>query len=323
MNGNRLAVKTDSSEVTALLMGGSSDLPPWCEVPHWPANRGSPEGPSSVGCGSVEQRDPGSDLQRHEGRRLFGLDPIGYRNGRPDYPEAVYEILVERCGLGPATRALEIGPGTGLVTQRLLGEGAHVTAIEPDPAMASYLRDVAASDDLEVVATSFEEAEVAHDAFDLAVAATSFHWVDQEVGLSKLGHALRPGGWVALWWTLFRDPSQSDEFSQAVENILGPATRGVFDEPGRPPFQLDESYRRLDMTRAAGLDNVTSEIITWTCQLTPVQARALYASMATVIRRPPDEQRTILDEVERIATKTSDGFVRRRFVTALYTGRRP
>lgn len=163
MNGNRLAVKTDSSEVTALLMGGSSDLPPWCEVPHWPANRGSPEGPSSVGCGSVEQRDPGSDLQRHEGRRLFGLDPIGYRNGRPDYPEAVYEILVERCGLGPATRALEIGPGTGLVTQRLLGEGAHVTAIEPDPAMASYLRDVAASDDLEVVATSFEEAEVAHD----------------------------------------------------------------------------------------------------------------------------------------------------------------
>lgn len=45
--------------------------------------------------------------------------------------------------------------------------------------------------------------------------------------------------------------------------------------------------------------------------------------MATVIRRPPDEQRTILDEVERIATKTSDGFVRRRFVTALYTGRRP
>ncbi len=189
--------------------------------------------------------------------------------------------------------------------------------------MACYLRDVAASADLDVVTTSFEEAEVAHDAFDLAVAATSFHWVHQEVGLSKLGHALGPGGWVALWWTLFRDPNQLDAFSQVVENILGPATRGAFDEPGRPPFQLDESHRRRDMTRWAELDDVTSEIITWTCELTPVQARALYASMATVIRRPPDEQRTILDEVERIAAKTSDGFVRRRFVTALYTGRRP
>jgi SAM-dependent methyltransferase len=268
----------------------------------------------------VKPRDPGTALQRDEGRRLFGLDPVGYRKGRPDYPEAVYEILVGRCGLGPATSVLEIGPGTGLVTQRLLGEGAHVTAIEPDPAMASYLAAVTASADLDVLTTTFEEAEVAGDAFDLAVAATSFHWVDQEVGLSKLGQALRPRGWVALWWTLFRDPNQLDEFSQEVEHVLGPATRGAFDEPGRPPFQLDESHRRRDMTRWAGLEDVTSEIITWTCELTAVQARALYASMATVIRRPPDEQRTILDEVERVAMRTSDGLVRRRFVTALYTG---
>jgi SAM-dependent methyltransferase len=188
--------------------------------------------------------------------------------------------------------------------------------------MASYLREVAASADLDVVTTSLEEAEIAPDAFDLAVAATSFHWVDQEEGLSKLGKALRPRGWVALWWTLFRDPSQIDDFSRAIEQVLGPATRGAFDEPGRPPFQLDESHRRRDMSRWAGLDEVTSEIITWTCELTPVQLRALCASMATVIRRPPNVQRAILDEVERIAMKTSDGFVRRRFVTAIYTGRR-
>ncbi len=199
-----------------------------------------------------------------------------------------------------------------------------MTAIEPDPSLAAYLRDVAPSDHLEVQTASFEEAEVARSEFDLTVAATSFHWVDQEVGLSKLGQALRPGGWVALWWTLFRDPNQPDEFSQAVEHILGPATRGAFDEPGRPPFQLDELYRRRDMTRWAGLDSVKVEIITWTYELTPAQARALYASMATVIRRPPDEQRRLLDEVEQVATETSDGFVvKRRFVTALYTGRRP
>ncbi len=186
--------------------------------------------------------------------------------------------------------------------------------------MASYLRGAEASAELDVVTSSFEEAEVAPVAFDLAVAATSFHWVNQEIGLTKLGRALKPGGWVALWWTLFRDPNQSDEFSRAVEHVLGPMTRGSFDEPGRPPFQLDESHRRRDMTRWAALDDVTSEIITWTCELTPLQARALYASMATVIRRPLEEQVQILDEVERIATETSDGFVRRQFVTALYTG---
>jgi hypothetical protein len=46
--------------------------------------------------------------------------------------------------------------------------------------------------------------------------------------------------------------------------------------------------------------------------------------MATVIRRPADEQRKVLDGVERLATELSDdGVVRRRFVTALYTGRKP
>jgi len=296
-------------------------------IPRDDPRRGRPiysqRGDGPVGWVTVKSGDVGNELRRDEGRRLFGLDPAGYRTGRPDYPEIVYETLVQRCGLGPAIRVLEVGPGTGLVTQRLLGKGARVTAVEPDPALATYLSDVAASPDLDVVIATFEDAKVACASFDLAVAATSFHWVDQEVGLSKLGQALKPGGWVALWWTLFRDPNQPDEFGQAVEDILGPATRGAFDEPGRPPFQLDESHRRRDLTRWGGLDDVTSEIITWICELTPVQARALYASMATVIRRPPDEQRRILDEVERIATETTDGLVRRRFVTALYTGRRP
>jgi hypothetical protein len=44
--------------------------------------------------------------------------------------------------------------------------------------------------------------------------------------------------------------------------------------------------------------------------------------MATVIRRRPEEQLRVLDEVERIAAEMPDGIVRRRFVTAIYTGRR-
>ena len=143
--------------------------------------------------------------------------------------------------------------------------------------MASYLFEAAASANLDVVISSFEDADIAPASFDLAVAATSFHWVDQEVGLTKLGWALRPGGWVALWWTLFRDPARPDEFSQALDHILGPVSREAFDEPGRLPFQLDESHRRRDMIRWAGLDDVTSQVIPWTCEIKSVQSRALCA----------------------------------------------
>ena len=87
--------------------------------------------------------------------------------------------------------------------------------------MASYLRSTAASDELDVVTSSLEDAEVADAAFDLAVAATSFHWVDQEVGLSKLGHALKPGGWVALWWTLSAIPISLTSSARPLSTCWG------------------------------------------------------------------------------------------------------
>jgi hypothetical protein len=78
-----------------------------------------------------------------------------------------------------------------------------------------------------------------------------------------------------------------------------------------------------DLTRWAKLERVTSQFISWTCVLTPSQARALYASMATVIRRPAEERRSLLDEVELLATNSFGGTVERHFLTALYTGQRP
>ena len=271
------------------------------------------------GCMSL----PREVLQRDEGRHLFGLDPSGYEAGRPDYPSFVYDDLRDRCGLAPGTQVLEVGPGTGIVTRHLLSAGARVVAVEPDPSLASFLSDAHQADELEVISSTLEASELDHDRFDLAVAATSFHWVDQRQGLRKVSDSVRPGGWIALWWTLFRDPNQPDAFSTAVEDLLGPTTRGAFDEPDRPPFQLDDEHRRRDLEVWAHAQDVESRIVSWTCILTPPQARALYASMATVIRRPLSEQQALLDQIETLASEIFGGRVERNFVTALYTGRGP
>ena len=266
--------------------------------------------------------EPPEMLQCDEGRHLFGRDAHVYEAGRPQYPDAVYEVLERRCGLTSGCRVLEVGPGTGLVTRRLLEAGASVVAIEPDPALAAYLHAALRHDAVEVFESPLESAAVEDGAFDLALAATSFHWVDQKVGLGKLRRAIGPGGSVALWWTLYRDPRATDEFSRAVEGILGPNTRGAFDEPGRPPFQLDVEHRLRDMRRWGHFEHLEATIIETTLALRAVQARALYGSMATVLRRDPDEQTAILDSIEGLVESVFSGSVERRFVTALYTGRR-
>ena len=249
------------------------------------------------------------------------MDPAAYEEGRPEYPERVYDVLVDRCGLGPGTVTLEIGPGTGLVTRRLAAFGASVTAVEPDPGLAGYLSKALPS--VTVRRATLEETLLPAQTFDIVVAGTSLHWVDQRVGLTKLGECLKPGGWFACWWTLFRDPGRPDPFAVAVEEILGPDTRGAFDEPDRPPFQLDEQHRVRDLARWAGLIDVEAEQMRSTCTFSAHQARALYASMATVLRRPPIEQERLLDAIEHLADQRYGGVVERRFVTALYTGRRP
>ena len=160
-------------------------------------------------------------LTREEGRHLFGLDPSAYEAGRPQYPEAVYRVLEARSRAHRRARGPGVGPGTGLVTRRLLEAGASVVAVEPNANLAAHLR-AAFGADVSVLEATFEQARIDEGAFDLAAAATSFHWVDQRVGLAKLGRALRPGGAVALWWTLFQDPTALDAFSVAAEEVLGP-----------------------------------------------------------------------------------------------------
>jgi SAM-dependent methyltransferase len=135
----------------------------------------------------------------------------GY-DARPDYPDVIYTLLADRCGCGPGSRVVEVGPATGLVTRRLVGLGAHVTAVEPGPALAQRLRERTAGAPVDVVVDTFEHAPLPTDAFDLLVAATSFHWIDPAVGVAKAADVLRPGGWIALWWTVFGDTSRPDPY---------------------------------------------------------------------------------------------------------------
>lgn len=273
-------------------------------------------------------------------RQLYGSDPAEYDAGRPDYPDRVYEILVDRCGLEEGARVLEIGPGTGLATRHLLGAGAEVVAVEPDPALAGYLVDTNPGRSLRVIPTTFEDVDLGDDRFDLVAAATSFHWVAQENGLTKVGRLVRPGGWVALWWTIFRDVSRADPFWEATQPMINEATSTNAPPPKpsppgattatpakkverRPMFELDLERRQQDLREQAGLESVEGELIRWTGRMAPAEVRGLYGSMIVILRLDATVRERLLDGLERIADEDFGGIVERPFITSLFTGRKP
>jgi SAM-dependent methyltransferase len=172
--------------------------------------------------------------------------------------------------------------------------------------------------EVQVVGVPFEETDVG-DGFDVVVAATCFHWLDQSTALPKLGGLLRPGGWAAIWWTVFSDPYREDPLLAAAGAVLG-------FEPGNQrggtAFQLDTDARCEDLRHGAGLVDVTAELISWDLPMAADQVRALFNSMMTIRQLPDDERRHVLDTVTGLVNERFGGIATRPHLTAVYTGRK-
>jgi trans-aconitate methyltransferase len=91
-----------------------------------------------------------------------------------------------------------------------------------------------------------EDADLPEASFELVVAATSFHWVvPVHEGLTRCARLLRPGGWLALWWTVFGDHSRPDPFHEALQPVLADVEPTLADPPifGNP-FATSVHYAR-------------------------------------------------------------------------------
>jgi SAM-dependent methyltransferase len=132
-------------------------------------------------------------------RGIFDEDAELYDRARPVYPPALVEALAARVGLGPDSRVLEVGPGTGQLTVPLAGLGCRITAVELGPSMAAVARrSLRAFPQAHVEVADFEQWPLPREPFDLMVSATAFHWLDPAVRLARAADALRPDGTLAL-----------------------------------------------------------------------------------------------------------------------------
>ena len=257
---------------------------------------------------------------RSTGRRVFGQDPSGYDRARLAYSARVYELLQTRCGLREGTATFEIGPGTGIATRELLRLGAEpLVAIEPDEQLAAYLRKNVRSPALSIENVAFEESNLSPASFDLAVAASSFHWLDQELGLQKVAQALRPDGWFAMIWNIFG--AEHDAFYDAIDPIMKPIEHPL----GKPGHNIaEDTAARIGDLRSKGLfDDVKTETFREPIVLDAARIRALFSSFSPIRVLTPNHQVKILDAIEEIARDRFHDRVERELRTIIYTARKP
>lgn len=261
-----------------------------------------------------------SIIDKEFGREAFGLDPAGYHAVRPAYPDWVYEVLRQRCGVGENTAVFEIGAGTGIATHRLLELGARpLIAIEPDDRLADFLCDTIPNEALTVIRSSFEEAVLPAAAFDLGLSATAFHWLDEETALAKVAGLLKPGGWWAMVWNVFGDPDRADPFHEATKALLaGPI--GPSRKDRKIPFALDKEARMAALERTQAFDRIEHQASAWSLALDADEVVRLYATYSNITIRP--DRQAVLTELGRIAREEFQGRVTRNMITSLYIARR-
>lgn len=76
-------------------------------------------------------------------RRLMGAEGLRPRRSLSQNfltDAAALDAITDAAEIAPGERVVEIGPGLGVLTRRLLAAGASVTAVELDPRLAAYLR---------------------------------------------------------------------------------------------------------------------------------------------------------------------------------------
>jgi SAM-dependent methyltransferase len=271
-----------------------------------------------------------ASFEQHRSRRnLFTNDVDAYDDGRPGYPDEVYRLLREVCGLAAGSVVLEIGPGTGQATGALLDNGATVTAVEMGPGLAERLRAKFAGRSLTVVVDAFEHVAFECGSFDIVAAATSFHWVPPEQALSRCAEILRPNGWIALWWNHFGDPARPDPFHEALvpilrrraPELLDPASAGNAGADAHP-YALDTDARTAEIDRTGAFGPVRRETVSWTGRHTAREIRTLFASFSPWLALDPEPREAVLDDLEALAHDLFGGVVERPYLTPVYLAQR-
>ncbi len=226
---------------------------------------------------------PESQLERatrRSRRLLFDRVAALYDTARPACTDDVVDHLLAVAGLTAASRVLEVGCGTGQLTERLAARGVQLTAIDIGAGMvAAARRRVASCGSVDLRVTSYEELVAEDGTFDLIVSADAFHWVLQRLWRSDDGGAWlrdpRPTVAEALGWS--EDFAIPSEVSYRRRLTMSPST--VLDLENTRATSLSWS----DGERRAFIEALTAQLPAGRVHLTQVATVA----MAQVVRPEP------------------------------------
>lgn len=173
----------------------------------------------------------------------------------PDGATPTVEFL-NRLGIRPGMRVLEVGCGTGRATIDLglyqrVGESGHLVALDPSRTFLDQLeakRRAAGIRHVEVVQGAAEHLPFPDDAFDVCLAVGSLHFTEVDQAVGEMARVTKPGGLVAALCpppqTDFRQIPMVALWFRPLAELAEKWGLPFGERTGLPPGVLEATFRR-------------------------------------------------------------------------------
>ncbi|WP_327091804.1 methyltransferase domain-containing protein [Nonomuraea sp. NBC_01738] len=184
-------------------------------------------------------------------------DPAAYHRGFARLTAHTVDPLLNLVRKSRSPRLLDLGCGTGVVSEAALALGAEVTAVDDDLDMLEFT--ARRLPHAQVRLASLPELPYPEATFD-AVAGNFVinHVNDLPAALAELHRVLRPGGTLALSWWKAGELTATEVLSAAIE------AAGMPWAPPARPFAVYETPAAFTKAlRAEGFDGAAVDTIRW------------------------------------------------------------
>lgn len=219
--------------------------------------------------------EPAIDSQR---ANSFGAVAAEYDRGRPSYSVDAIKWLL---GDEPLD-VVDLGAGTGKLTEAVRTAGHHVTAVEPLPEMRAVLQGNLP--DVTVIEARAEDTGLPAASADAVIAGAAFHWFERPRAFPEIARILRPDGLLGLLGSTLE---QSVPVAARIREALGDGHRQAGPRNWPDADELGHWFAEVDETRTFPY--------THTLDRSRLQDLALSHSRLAIL--PLDERRQALDRL--------------------------
>lgn len=219
----------------------------------------------------------------------FAAAADAYERGRPGYPTAAIDTIVDELSLSGTSRVLDLAAGTGQLSRRFQPRVGATIAVEPSREMRARL--AAELPGVTALPGTAEAIPLADAAVDAVVVGEAFHWFATEAATDEIARVLKPAGGLALLWNVATWSSETTPWLDDFRGLVAHHRREAGDYPAANGTWREE----FDRTQRFG--GVVHFEFAQTQTLEPTDFVAQVASWSWIANLEAAHRRAVLDDV--------------------------